>query len=97
MGVYTVVAAALVLGAGILVVITCSVTKAVVGLQQTQAGNAPTLVRHAILVLHFTICLGAFLVKLFLRGGAVWVRYTEASCVTHSRTRIIATPKSNRL
>ena len=83
MGVYTIVATALLLRVGILVVITLSVTKAVVGLQQTRVGNAPTLVRHAILVLHLTICLGASLVKLFLRGGAVWVRYTEASCVTH--------------
>ena len=64
MGVYTIVAAAFLLRVGILVVITLSVTKAVVGLQQTQAGNAPTLVRHAILVLHLTIWLGASLVKL---------------------------------
>ena len=58
MGVYTIVAAALLLRVGILVVIPLSVTKAAVGLQQTQAGRAPTLVRHAILVLHLTIWLG---------------------------------------
>ena len=65
--------------------------KRIVGLQQTQAGNAPTIVRHAILVLPSPFWLEVSLVSLG-KGRAVGVRHTEASCVTHSRTRIIATP-----
>ena len=93
---YTIVAAAFSLRVGILVVITLSVQRRTFGLQQTQAGNAPTLVRQS--DSGFTRHnLAKEIPSNTVRGGAVWVRYTEASCVTHSRTRVIATPKSNRL
>ena len=92
---YTLVDAAFLLRVGILVVITLSIQRRTFGLQQTQAGNAPTIVRQS--DSGSTPHNLARALANTVRAGAVWVRYTEASCVTHSRTRVIATPKSNRL